>query len=120
MILTLRLRRIQKLKGMVYMAEKLDTKSKNKISQELKDEIAAKLNELTKTNPCPRCGSNNFSVADGLVVHVLQDNDSALVLEGDSIFCAAVICDNCGYFSEHALGTLGITIEVDNDVKPKE
>lgn len=102
------------------MAEKLNTKSKNQISQELKAEITEKLNELTKANPCPRCGGNNFSIIDGLVVHVLQDNDSALVLEGDSIFCAAVICDNCGYFSEHALGTLGISIGVDNDVNPKE
>ena len=31
---------------MVPMAEKLNTKSKNKISQELKDEIAEKLNDL--------------------------------------------------------------------------
>lgn len=102
------------------MAEKLNARSKNKISQELKDEIEKKLSDLITINTCPRCGSKDFSVADGLVVHVLQDNDSALVLDGDSIFCAAVICNNCGYFSEHALGTLGISIEVDDDVKPKE
>ena len=89
------------------MAEKLNAKSKNKISQELKDEIAEKLKDLITIDTCPRCGSKDFSIADGLVVHVLQDNNSALVLDGDSIFCTAVICNNCGYFSEHALGTLG-------------
>ena len=45
---------------MVYMSEKLNTKSKNKISQELKDEIEKKLSDLITINNCPRCGSNDF------------------------------------------------------------
>jgi hypothetical protein len=69
-------------------------------------------NELIKRGgllPCPRCGKKNFSIInEGLIIHPLQKEDKYLVLSGRSIPVVAVICTNCGFISEHALGTLGL------------
>ena len=79
------------------------------ISEEVKKKIAAKLNEKGVRPTCPMCNNNNFILADGYFSHTLQSNiQSGLVIGGPAIPTIAIICSNCGFTSEHALGVLGL------------
>lgn len=58
--------------------------------------------------PCPRCGNNRFTLIDGYLNHPLQLELSGMVIGGPSIPSVGVVCENCGYLSQHALGVLGL------------
>ncbi|MBX9598900.1 MAG: hypothetical protein K2X04_10045 [Burkholderiales bacterium] len=77
------------------------------LSQEEKDKIAKTLSDKHALLPCPRCGNNNFSLADGYINSPLQYNLNGFALGGPSIPAAVVICTNCGFISQHALGVIG-------------
>ena len=80
-----------------------------KINQEIKNEIAEKLNEKKAILPCQRCGQSNFSVLDGFVNLPLSEEISGnVIIGGPSIPCAVIACNNCGNLSYHALGALGM------------
>lgn len=72
------------------------------------DLIVKTLTDRGAIRPCPRCGRPDFSLAPGLFSHPLQYKVSSLNLGGQNIPVAVVVCNNCGYLSEHALGTLGL------------
>lgn len=57
---------------------------------------------------CPLCGTNTWTVADGYFVQPLNINFNALALGGTSIPSIALVCSNCGFMSQHALGVLGL------------
>lgn len=81
----------------------------NQLSEEEKKKIAAKLNEKGVRPGCPMCGHKNFILADGYFNHTIQgDIQSGLILGGPSIPTIAIICSNCGFTSQHALGVLGL------------
>lgn len=74
-----------------------------------KQRIIDKLNEKGVRAPCPMCGNKNFVLADGYFNHPIQSNPRAgLVIGGPSIPTIAIICSNCGFTSQHALGALGL------------
>ena len=58
--------------------------------------------------PCPRCASTEFSVADGYLNQTIQGELSGVVIGGPSIPSALIVCTNCGFMSQHALGALGL------------
>lgn len=73
-------------------------------------EIIDALNQKGVNRPCPRCGNNSFSTA-GETLLSLQDlskQPAAFVIGGQSIPAAIVICDRCGYITQHALVPLGV------------
>ena len=73
-----------------------------------KEKIIKELNSR-KTDPsCPMCGNKNFAVADAYFNNILQDDFSSLQLGGPSIPTIPVICTNCGFIAQHALGVLGL------------
>lgn len=58
---------------------------------------------------CPMCGKNQWVLADGYFNHHIQNQvTGGLVLGGPIIPAAAIICGNCGFISQHALGALGL------------
>ena len=80
-----------------------------KISQEIKNKIAEKLNEKKATLPCQRWGKSDFSVLDGFInLPLNQEINGNVVIGGPTIPCAAIACNNCGNLSYHALGALGM------------
>ncbi|MBR4391952.1 MAG: hypothetical protein IKT08_07605 [Bacteroidales bacterium] len=81
------------------------------ISQEKKAEIAAKLNEKLTEITCPMCHQHNFIIADGYFVNILHENLDSFKLGGSSIPTISIICSNCGFVSQHALGVLGLLPE---------
>ena len=90
------------------------------IDESLPDEFAEKIiSALEGKNvnlPCPRCGGNDFHLADGLILHVMQSSVSDPRLYGRGFICVGVICDNCGYCAEHSLGSLGLLEEAEKYV----
>lgn len=89
------------------------------ISSEKKLEIITKLNKALKVNSqplsCPMCGNKSFTISDGYTIQVLQDFIDKVQLGGPSIPCVCIICRNCGFVSQHALGALGLVPEKSED-----
>ena len=73
-----------------------------------KAEIADKLNEKLSEVTCPMCHQHNFIIADGYFINVLHDNIESVKFGGSSIPTISIICSNCGFVSQHALGVLGL------------
>ncbi len=77
----------------------LDNEQKKKLGEELQK----RKHNLT----CPMCQNKNFIMADGYFNNTMQTNLSGLELGGPSIPTIGIICSNCGFVSQHALGVLG-------------
>ena len=75
---------------------------------EKKAEIIRVLNERGVNHPCPRCGNTSFTLIDGYFNEMIQPNASTLNIGGPSVPSIITACNNCGYLSQHALGTLGL------------
>ena len=78
------------------------------ISNEKRQKIIKALQEHGAKLPCPRCGSNFFSLLDGYFNQTIQESLKGMVLGGPSIPSVVVVCNQCGYLSQHALGALGL------------
>lgn len=62
------------------------------------------LEDKGATNPCHRCGHNNFSVIDGYSYYPIQDTWKGTILGGPKIPAILVACNHCGAITPHALG----------------
>ena len=88
------------------------------ISEADKKLIVDKLSEKGVRAPCPMCGNKNFILADGYFTNTIQSNPKAgFILGGPSIPTIAIICSNCGFTSQHALGALGLLDLLKGDQK---
>ena len=69
--------------------------------------------ELKKRNvtKCPMCGESKFVVADTYTVNNLYSDIDDVGSSARTLPCALMICANCGYISQHALGALGLMQE---------
>ena len=75
---------------------------------EEKDQIIKALKDRIAEQPCPRCGNEEFGLADGYFNQPLQDRIGGITLGGPTIPSVAVICNKCGFISQHALGALNL------------
>jgi hypothetical protein len=57
---------------------------------------------------CPMCSQPHFSIADAYIRNELQPDLKAVNLGGPSIPTIAIVCSNCGFLSQHAIGVLGL------------
>lgn len=80
------------------------------LSEEEMRRIADKLAEVGVRTSCPMCNTqNSWVLADGYLNEPIQGGlHQGLVIGGPSIPSAALICSNCGFMSQHALGALGL------------
>ena len=76
----------------------------NEQKEEIKKKLVAKAPNLT----CPMCSNKSFSMAEGYFMNTMQSDLSSIALGGQSIPTIGIICNNCGFVSQHALGTLGL------------
>jgi hypothetical protein len=61
--------------------------------------------------PCSRCGQKEFTLLDGYLKHDIYKISNNKIIYDDrdiSFPCVSIICDNCGYISQHCLGILGL------------
>lgn len=80
----------------------------NILSEEKRKQIANKLNSKGFKMVCPMCGNNHFTVVDGYLNNTLQGDLHKLNLSGPSLPTCAIVCEKCGFISQHALGALGL------------
>ena len=80
-------------------------------NQENKKKIIDKLNNrIKKQNPnfkCPICNNVNFNVVDGYTRKQLNKQVNQINLGGPNIPSISIVCSNCGYIAEFAIGALG-------------
>ena len=78
------------------------------LTKEQKDNIINKLQEKGIKSVCPMCGKNHFILGDGFFNNTIQSDLKSISLGGPSIPTIPIICSNCGFISQHALGVLGL------------
>ena len=87
------------------MSEK--STSTSGLTEARKQEIITRLQERGVSKACPMCGKGQWALLDGYFNQPLQTQLDGLIL-GKSVPSVIVICNHCGYLSQHALGTLGL------------
>lgn len=78
------------------------------IPQEEKVKIVDTLKKRGVPRACPMCASNQWTISDGFLAPPIQFDLRNMVFGGQSIPSVALICTNCGFMSNHALGVLGL------------
>lgn len=78
------------------------------LTEEQKKKIQDKLTEKQALQACPRCGNLQFTLLDGVFSNTVLDNYKSLKLGGNILPTVVVICNKCGYLSEHSLIVLGL------------
>jgi len=77
------------------------------LTEDQRKELANELNIRIPDLTCPMCKSKNFILADGYFNNTIQDNFQGLSIGGPSIPTIPIVCGQCGFVSQHALGVLG-------------
>ena len=81
---------------------------KEKISKEMKEKITQTLSEKG-VKKCPMCENRSFTLLDGYSnLPIAGDISGALIVGGQVIPSTVIVCTNCGYISQHALGIMGL------------
>lgn len=78
------------------------------LNEDNKKEIAKILNERISKLECPICHKGSFTIIDGYMVNQIHNKLGTFSLGGPAIPTIAIVCNNCGYISQHALGALGL------------
>lgn len=78
------------------------------LSQEDRQRIADALRRAHVSARCPMCNNQNFTVLEGYLNHAIQTQVPGMVIGGQSLPVAVVVCNRCGFLSQHALGVLGL------------
>lgn len=85
------------------------------LSESDKKKITLSLLDKISEIKCPMCSNEKFTILDGYVVDNLQnDYQNIIIGEGASIPSIMMICTNCGFMSQHALGILGVLLKEEN------
>jgi hypothetical protein len=77
-------------------------------SEEMKHRVASALATKGVRMPCPRCGTNAWTLVDGFLVHPLTDDVNQIIIGGRSLPTVALVCNHCGYVTEYAAVLLGV------------
>ena len=78
------------------------------LNREDRDKIVELLNDKIPNISCPMCKNKQFIIADGYFVNSIQTDFNSIIIGGDFIPTIPVICNNCGFISQHSLGVLGL------------
>ena len=78
------------------------------LSEEEKRKIANTLSSKIPSIVCPMCHHNNFFILDGYFNIPINANINEMVIGGTSIPIIGIVCANCGFISNHALGAIGL------------
>lgn len=78
------------------------------LTNEQKEKIKSELLKKVPNLVCPMCQNKSFSMADGFFSNTLQADFKSLALGGQAIPTIGIICNNCGFVSQHAVGRLGL------------
>ena len=79
------------------------------LTNEQKKEIIMRLASRVEKMKCPICQMEKFTLLDGYITDVVKDDFRKISLgQVTMIPSVALVCNNCGFISQHSLGVLGI------------
>lgn len=79
------------------------------LNEDNKKELIKALTEKVKSFECPMCHNRSFTIVDGYIVQSIQNDMNNIILgNGPIIPSMAIVCNNCGFMSQHNLGILGL------------
>jgi len=73
-----------------------------------KEKIVEELIRKVPNLECPVCHTKNFEFGGGYFAHDLQDNLNNRSMGGINIPTVPLVCKNCGYLLEFAVGYFGL------------
>lgn len=85
------------------------------LKDEERNKIAKILSERIGNFTCPICKRGHFSLIDGYSSYALTDNYRKINIDGKIIPFTMLVCDNCGFITQHALGTIGLIDRTDSN-----
>lgn len=88
------------------------------LKEDERNQIIKALSERIGNFTCPICHKGHFSLIDGYSSHALTDNYRIINIDGKIIPFVMLACDNCGFISQHALGTIGV-LKQNEDIEKK-
>lgn len=82
------------------------------LTEEKKSQIIAKISGKAPKAKCPMCQQQSFTLVDGYITHNIQNDYKSIVVGSGKILpLATIVCNNCGYIAQFALGGLGLMEE---------
>jgi hypothetical protein len=78
---------------------------------ERRAKIVQTLKEKKAIKACPRCGTKKFAILNGFFNPIIDKDPGTISIQDSegtvsTIPCAVIVCKNCGFISQHALGRL--------------
>jgi transcription elongation factor Elf1 len=94
-------------------------------TKELKEKIIKELDEriekLNKNFQCPICNHKNFNVVEGFTRKDIDDDFSKIIIgRGKIIPSMSIICNNCGFMADFAIGALGFLEDKEKTEEKKD
>ena len=83
------------------------------------DALTERVRKNGRSFTCPMCGNNHFVLLDSYIRNDVQDDFDGVRLGGPTVPAAAIICESCGFISQHALGTLSLLPKKKEEDAPK-
>lgn len=77
------------------------------LTNDRKKEIIQALANRIEKMECPICHRESFSLLDGYISDSVQENYRIQTIGSKTIIpSVALVCNNCGFISQHSLGVL--------------
>ncbi|MCC6159186.1 MAG: hypothetical protein IT350_14145 [Deltaproteobacteria bacterium] len=71
------------------------------------------LRDAGATRGCPRCGNDSFRILAGYLCHSIQSDTRGIQIGGPGISTWALVCNRCGFVSQHAIDVLTGTADAE-------
>lgn len=71
------------------------------------------LRDADATRGCPRCGNDSFRILAGYLSHSIQNDPHGIQIGGPGIATWALVCNRCGFVSQHAIDVLTGTADAE-------
>ncbi|OUN89256.1 hypothetical protein B5F99_18995 [Odoribacter splanchnicus] len=88
---------------------------RDKLTEEEKQKLVTELNKRIHGLNCPMCHNPSFIILDGYFNQPIQAELNGVMLGGPSLPSIGIVCNNCGFISQHALGVLGFLPKKDEN-----
>lgn len=79
------------------------------LSQAKQQEIINALSTKSMNYECSFCHQRHFVLQDGYTLFAMQDDVRGLQLGGRAMPVVMLLCNNCGYVMQFAIGSLGFS-----------
>lgn len=90
------------------------------LTNDKKKEIVQALASRVDKMECPICHQGSFTLIDGYITDSVQNEFSNQVIGSKTTLpSVALVCNNCGFISQHSLGILGLLSSIENDCSSK-